>query len=256
MIDLTGKVALVTGVGSGIGRAIAATFVEAGATVVGSDIDPDAARVAAREMAGTVETHAHDVGDQADWTRVSAAIGAAHGRLDVLVNCAGIMMSRAFVDAGLDVLHKQMRVNVDSVYLGMRAAIPLMRDGGGSIVNIASVYGKVGGERFAAYSATKGAVRALSKAVAVELATSGIRVNCVLPGPVATNLGASWDPLVDAVGNPIPPEEALAGWTRLIPMGRLGEAMDIAPLVTFLASDGARFITGGEFVADGGYTAV
>ena len=256
MIRLDGKIALVTGAASGIGHDIARSFATLGAIVEASDLNEEGLKGAAGDFGPDVALHRHDVGDEADWQRVMDDIRSRHGRLDVLVNCAGIMLSRNFVDAPVAWLHRQQRVNVDSVYIGMHAAIPLMKAGGGSIINIASVYGKVGGERYAAYSATKGAVRALSKAVAAELAASGVRVNCVLPGPVATNLGASWDPPTDAEGRPLSPEEALASWTRLIPLGRLGQATDIAPLVAYLASDLSAFVTGAEFVADGGYTAV
>lgn len=256
MIRLDGKIALVTGAASGIGHEIARTFATLGAIVEASDLNEDGLKGAAADFGPDAALHRHDVGDETDWQRVMDDIRSRHGRLDVLVNCAGIMLSRNFVDAPVAWLHRQQRVNVDSVYIGMHAAIPFMRAGGGSIINIASVYGKVGGERYAAYSATKGAVRALSKAVAAELAASGVRVNCVLPGPVATNLGASWDPPTDAEGRPLSPEGALASWTRLIPLGRLGQATDIAPLVAYLASDLSAFVTGSEFVADGGYTAV
>lgn len=256
MIELNGKIALVTGAGSGIGREISRTFAILGATVIATDLDGDSARVAAGEMTGDVETHAHDVGDEGDWARVLAAVDERHGRLDILVNCAGIMLSKPFVEAPVDYLRRQQRVNVESVYIGMHGAVPLMRAGGGSIINIASIYGKVGGAQFAAYSATKGAVRGLTKAVAAELAASNIRVNCILPGPVATNLGATWDAPLDGDGKPLSPEEGLAMWTRLMPIGRMGQATDIAPLAAFLASDLSGFVTGAEFVADGGYTAV
>ena len=128
------------------------------------------------------------------------AVRAQYGQLDVLVNNAGIMLSKPFAEAGIDVLRRQLRINVESVYMGMHGALPLLREAvargaaTASVVNIASIYGKVGGEQYAAYSATKGAVRALTKAVAMELASSKIRVNAVLPGPVLTNLSASWDP--------------------------------------------------------------
>jgi NAD(P)-dependent dehydrogenase (short-subunit alcohol dehydrogenase family) len=262
LTDMDDKIALVTGAASGIGREIATLFRSLGATLIVTDVNRDGVEAVAAELGGDTLALAHDVASEADWAEVFAAVGEKHGRLDVLVNNAGIMMAQPFESAGIDILRRQLRINVESVHLGMHGALPLLRaaraQGAASaaIVNIASIYGKVAGSQFAAYSATKGAVRAMSKAVAAELATSGIRVNCVLPGPVATNLGADWEPPRDADGNLIPPEAALAAWATLIPMGRLGETRDIAPLVAFLASDAAGFITGAEFIADGGYTAV
>jgi NAD(P)-dependent dehydrogenase (short-subunit alcohol dehydrogenase family) len=261
LVDLTGKVALVTGAGSGIGRETMRQLHALGASVIATDLDGAAVADAAAAIDPAIATHAHDVGEEADWTRIMAAVDGAHARLDVLVNNAGIMLSHPFADAGIDVLRRQHRVNVEGVYLGMRAALAPMeraRAAGAattSIVNISSVYGMVAGAQFAAYSATKGAVRALSKAVAFELAATGIRVNTILPGPVATALGASWDPPRDATGRALTPEEGLARWLALMPMGRMGAVTDIAPMVAFLASDAACFVTGAEFVVDGGYTA-
>ncbi len=261
IFNLQGKVALVTGAAAGIGREIAHVFHAVGAKLVMTDIDFAGVQAAAAELGAGITTCGHDVSSEDDWAKVFAAIEREHGRLDILVNNAGIMMAKPFAEAGIEILRRQLRINVDSVYLGMQGALPLLRAGLAagatttSIVNISSVYGKVAGAEYAAYSATKGAVRALSKAVATEMATTGIRVNCVMPGPVATGLSADWEPPRDAEGKLIPPEVALAQWAKLIPMGRLGETRDIAPLVAFLASDAASFITGAEFIADGGYTA-
>ncbi|WP_077147527.1 SDR family NAD(P)-dependent oxidoreductase [Sphingopyxis sp. KK2] len=261
ILNLGGKVAVITGAASGIGRQTATLFHALGARLLLTDIDTAGLESFAAELGGDVLTATHDVTCEDAWHAVFGQVDAAFGRLDILVNNAGIMMSKPFAEAGVDVLRRQMAINVEGVYMGMHGALPLMRAAIAagaattSIVNISSVYGKVGGQQFAAYSATKGAVRGLTKAVAVELAGSGIRVNAVLPGPVATNLGASWDPPTDAEGKPLSPEEGLAAWTRLIPMGRLGDATDIAPLIAFLASDAAAFITGSDFIADGGYTA-
>ncbi|MCE7795410.1 SDR family oxidoreductase [Sphingobium sufflavum] len=259
--DLKDKVAIVTGAASGIGREIATQFHALGATLILTDINGDGVQAVADGLGEGIIALRHDVASEADWTAVFAAVEARHGRLDILVNNAGVMMASPFAEAGIDILRRQQRINVESVYLGMQGGLPLLRAGLAqgaattAIVNVSSIYGKVGGAAFAAYSATKGAVRALSKAVATELASSGIRVNCVMPGPVATNLSADWEPPRDADGAIIPPDVALAAWAKLIPMGRLGEARDIAPLVAFLASDAAAFITGSEFIADGGYTA-
>ncbi|ALH80879.1 SDR family NAD(P)-dependent oxidoreductase [Sphingopyxis macrogoltabida] len=261
ILNLDGKVAVITGAASGIGRQTATLFHALGARLLLTDIDTAGLEAFAAELDGDVLTATHDVTSADAWHAVFGQAGAAFGRLDILVNNAGIMMSKPFAEAGIDILRRQMAINVEGIYMGMQGALPLMRAaiaagaGTTSIVNISSVYGKVGGAQFAAYSASKGAVRGLSKAVAIELAGTGIRVNAVLPGPVATNLGASWDPPTDAEGTPLTPEAALAAWTKLIPMGRLGDANDIAPLIAFLASDAAAFITGSEFIADGGYTA-
>ncbi len=259
--SLEGKVALVTGAASGIGLETARLLGALGARLVMTDLDADGLRAAAATLDSPVLTLKHDVASEGDWAATLDRVGTEYGALHVLVNNAGIMLAKPFADAGIAVLRRQLQVNVESVYLGMHGALPLLRaavarDGGtAAIVNIASIYGKVGGAQFAAYSATKGAVRALTKAVAIELAGEGIRVNAVLPGPVATNLSATWDPPLDEAGNPLSAEQALAAWARLIPMGRLGTTQDIAPLVAFLASDAAGFVTGAEFVADGGYTA-
>ncbi len=259
--SLAGKLALITGAGSGIGAETARQFAALGARVLAADINPDTAAATATAIGGGAQALQLDVSSPDDWTRVYGTIGREHGHLHALVNNAGIMMSARFQDAPIATLHRQQAINVDSLYAGMQGALPLLRAARAAgaettaIVNVSSVYGMVAGSQFADYSATKGAVRGLSRAVAFELAKEGIRVNTVLPGPVATNLGADWDPPVDADGNPISPEAALAAWTSLIPMGRLGEPRDIAPVIAFLASDAARFVTGAEFVADGGYTA-
>lgn len=262
MSNLDGKIAWVTGAGSGIGRAIAITLAERGAHVVLGDINPAGLEDTAT-LCGGAQTLSltQDVTSEEAWAQGLAAIEERFGRLDILVNNAGIMMAEPFERSPVETLRRQQRINVESVYIGMQTALPLMRrtiaDGakGTSIINIASVYGMVAGAQFAAYSATKGAVRSLSRAVAYELAKTGIRVNCVLPGPVQTNLGADWEAPRDAAGAPIPPDVALAAWASMIPMGRLGQAQDVAPLVAFLAGDDVAFITGAEFVADGGYTA-
>lgn len=259
--SLEGKVALVTGAASGIGLETARLLGSLGASLVMTDIDAEGLAVAAAGLGPDVLAVPHDVSSEESWTAVFEQVGGRFGCLHVLVNNAGIMLSKPFADAGIAVLRRQLQVNVESVYLGMHGALPLLREAvargasTASIVNIASIYGKVGGEQYAAYSATKGAVLALTKAVAIELAAQGIRANTVLPGPVATNLSAKWDAPRDAAGNPLTAEQALAVWAGLIPMGRLGATQDIAPLVAFLASDAAGFVTGAEFVADGGYTA-
>lgn len=262
VFSLAGKVALVTGAGSGIGQQVARQLDALGAAVVATDIDGPAAERTRESLGKDAIALQHDVCEEDGWARVLTAVGEEFGKLDILVNNAGIMLSKPFVEAPIDILRRQQRINVESIYIGMQAAFPLMdaavAQGAptASIVNVSSIYGKVAGAQFAAYSATKGAVRALSKAVANELVGRRIRVNVVMPGPVATNLSADWEPPRHADGTLMSAEEALAGWATLIPIGRLGEAQDIAPLVAYLASDAASFVTGAEFIADGGYTAV
>lgn len=209
--------------------------------VVATDIDAAAVQTT---CAGTsMAPLRHDVTIEADWNGVFDHVASQCGRLDVLVNNAGVMMSAAFNAAPLEHLHRQYRINVESVFMGMQGAIPLMTQTvkqhgvSPSVINVSCIYGQVAGAQYAAYSASKGAVRMLSKAT-------------------ATNLGADWDPPVDEAGHGIPPDVALANWVRLIPMGRIGAVGDIAPVIAFLAGDAAGYITGAELVVDGGYTAI
>lgn len=262
IVNLTGRVAIVTGAAAGIGKATGDLLVSLGAHVIATDLNEDGIRAAyADAPADQVTTLRHDVTAQADWQRVFDAARAL-GRLDVLVNNAGIMLDSRFLDAPVEELRAQYRIHVEGPFIGMQGAIPLMKAAIAShgalpsIINISSVYGQVAGARFAAYSASKGAIRMLTKAVANEVATCGIRVNSLHPGPIATKLAANHAPELDDAGNPVAIEQVIANWRRLIPMGRVGSVGDIAPVIAFLASDGARYITGAEIVVDGGYTAV
>lgn len=261
LFDLQGRVALVTGAGSGIGRATATLLAELGVHVIATDLNLATVEETVSAIGGNrAAALRHDVTSEEDWATVFRHVEAG-GRLDILVNNAGVMMAGKFEGAPIEHLRRQQRINVESVFMGMQGAIPLMKASMAkhgakpSIVNVSSIYGQVAGAQFAAYSASKGAVKMLTKAVANELAPIGIRVNSIHPGPTATNLGADWEPPRDAAGNLIPPEEVLASWTRLIPMGRLGAVTDIAPVIAFLAGDAAGYITGAEIVIDGAYTA-
>ena len=260
LVDLAGRVAIVTGAASGIGRATALVFRSLGVRVLATDRDESGlADLAGSNGSGEIVTRRHDVASEADWDAVFDVVDA-WGRLDILVNNAGVMRAGPFETSPLADLRDQYRINVEGPFLGMQGAIPRMRasiaahGARPSIVNVSSIYGQVAGSRYAAYSASKGAVKMLSKAVAFELAGAGIRVNSVHPGPTSTRLGASHPPPRDADGVDLPPEQVLADWMRLIPMRRFAAADDIASVIACLASDAAGYMTGAEVVIDGGYT--
>jgi NAD(P)-dependent dehydrogenase (short-subunit alcohol dehydrogenase family) len=261
LFDLSGRTAIVTGAASGIGRATVLLLSGLGARVLATDRDETGLTELASDGPGEIVTRRHDVTSEADWQAAFAATDA-WDRLDILVNNAGVMRAGAFESSPVSDLRDQYRINVEGPFLGMQGAVPRMRasiaahGARPAIINVSSIYGQVSGARYAAYSASKGALKMLSKAVAHELAGSGIRVNSIHPGPTATRLGADHPPPLDAAGAPLSREAALAEWLRLIPMRRFGAVDDIAPVIAFLASDAAGYITGGEIVVDGGYTAV
>jgi len=255
---LAGKTALVTGGASvpGLGSATAIRFAEEGAVVYVTDRDLEGAeKVAAsiRETGGKAYALAHDVTSEADWDRVMAAIDAAEGGLDVLVNNAGIAVLRMIEDFTTADWNLQNNVNLNSVFYGSKRAVLAMRkpgaDGkprGGSIINISSVAGIGGVPGCAAYAAAKGGVKVFSKVIAMECAAQKIRCNTVHPGMILTNMQG-----VAAEDNADNYDATLA----LIPMGYMGDPLDIANMNLFLASDEARYITGAEFIVDGGMMA-
>jgi NAD(P)-dependent dehydrogenase (short-subunit alcohol dehydrogenase family) len=253
MARLAGKITLITGGASvpGLGSATAQRFAQEGAVVYITDRDgPGAEQVAAaiRDAGGQAFGLAHDVTSEADWDRVMAVIDAAQGRLDVVVNNAGIAVLRPIAEMTTADWLLQNDVNLNSVFYGTKRAVLAMRKTGqgGSIINISSVVGQVGVPACTAYAAAKGGVRLMSKSVAVECAAENIRVNTVHPGMILTNMQD-----VAAEDNAANYDATLA----LIPMGRMGEPDDIANMNLFLASDEAKYITGTEFTVDGGMTA-
>ncbi|MCC7267771.1 MAG: glucose 1-dehydrogenase [Caulobacteraceae bacterium] len=254
-----GKVALVTGAASGIGRACAERLAAEGAAVVLTDVADGAAAVSAIQAAGgKAEVLAQDVTSEAAWAEVIAAIKARHGRLDVLVNNAGIAISGSIIEMSLADFQKQTAVNVDGVFLGCKHAIPLMREsGGGSIVNMSSVAGLKGSAILAGYCATKGAVRLFTKSVAMECAAArdGIRVNSVHPGIIETPI---WDSIMTGqLGANLGPARSGALDTMAetaVPLGVKGLPSDIADGVLWLASEESRYVTGAELVIDGGFS--
>jgi NAD(P)-dependent dehydrogenase (short-subunit alcohol dehydrogenase family) len=247
---MAGKVALVTGGASGIGLATGRRFVEEGATVVLADIALERAATAAA-ASDRLEAVALDVTDERAWEAVVNDVVRRHGKLDVLVNSAGIAPFADIEACTTDEYRRTMAVNVDSVFFGCRYGVLAMKDHGGSIVNISSVSGLIGGHNTAAYNASKGAVRLLTKSVALHCARKGygIRVNSVHPTFIET-------PMVESVlVMTRDPEQTRARLIASVPLGRMGRADEVAAMIVYLSSDESQFVTGAEFVIDGGMTA-
>lgn len=252
MDRLQGKVALITGAGSGIGRESALLFAREGAKVVAVDLHEDTAAETAAlvgEAGGTALGVAADVSVGADCAAMVAAAEGAYGRLDVLFNNAGIMLSADddALSTDEDTWDTTMAVNAKGVFLGCKHGIPaLQRAGGGSIINTASFVAKLGAATSqVAYTASKGAVLAFTRELAVIHAREGIRVNNLCPGPLRTELLMKF----------LDTEEKQQRRLVHIPMGRFGEAAEIAKAALFLASDDSSFVTGAELLVDGGITA-
>ena len=256
---VAGKVSIITGGASGIGRACAMRLAEEGATVVVTDIQDDLGKqvvVDIEAAGGNAQFLHHDVTSEDEWVAVVAGVVEAHGRLDVLVNNAGIGIGGSIVEMTLDDWHRQQAINLDGVFLGMKHGIPPMRDsGGGSIINMSSVAGLKGSPRLAAYNATKGGVRLLTKGVALECAQNrwNVRVNSVHPGIIETPI---WDTVgASTISSDSDRLDVAALAEVAVPTGVLGQPRDIANGVLFLASDDATYVTGTELVIDAGLSA-
>jgi len=248
---VSGKVALVTGAASGLGRADAVALAREGAKLVLTDLD-DAAGSALAEEIGGIYVH-HDVTDDAAWPSVVETAEKRFGRLDILVANAGIGIMGPAIDMSLADWRRQMAINVDGVFLSVKYCIPAMRRAGrgGSIVMLSSIAGLRGSAGLAGYSASKGAVRLFAKSMALECAQAndGIRVNSVHPGIIATPI---WTKLPAGANAPLDPEKIAAG---SVPLGHAGQAGEIANGILFLVSDQSSHMTGSELVIDGGMTA-
>lgn len=238
MIRLEGKVAIVTGAGRGIGRAIAERFAEEGAVVIATS------QSASHDVPQAARYYQHDVASESDWQRIVADVLYAFGRIDVLVNNAGIIAYEPLDGLTLTAWDRVVAVNQTGVFLGMREVIPsMLSQGGGSVINVSSIWGNAGVAGAHAYHATKGAVRNMTKNAAITYATQKVRVNSLHPGFIETPLTDAQDPAVN---------EFVIGMT---PMRRAGKAHEIANGALFLASDESSFMTGSELVIDGGYLA-
>ena len=248
---LAGKVALISGGARGMGAAEARMFAREGAKVIIGDVLEAEGRQVEAEIteAGGEALFVHlDVTSEASWDAAVSAAVARFGKLDVLVNNAGIVARGHLLDSSLDEWNRVMNVNSTGVYLGTKTALPeMLKAGGGSIVNISSMSGMVGQDYVQpAYNASKGAVRIFTKSVAVQYARQGIRINSVHPGPIDTPMAGAR--LTDADLQRQADERS--------PMGRTAHPDEVAYGVLFLASDEASFMTGSELVIDGGATAV
>jgi NAD(P)-dependent dehydrogenase (short-subunit alcohol dehydrogenase family) len=243
--ELAGRVAIVTGAGSGIGEACARLLAERGAQTLIADLHAEPAQQVAKAIGDGAVAHTVDVSDPAACERMVQAAVEAFGRLDIAVNNAGIGGPQAPTGQyPLDGWQAVLAVNLSGVFYSMRAEIPAMlAAGGGSIVNIASILGSVGFAQSVAYVSAKHGVVGMTRTAALEYARQGIRINSVGPGFIQT-------PLLDAAA-----PEIIAGVAGLHPTGRLGRAEEVAELVAFLASERASNTTGSYYVTDGGYTA-
>ena len=248
---LASKAALVTGGASGIGLAATRRFVAEGARVAITDQDEGLGTAAARELGPDAFFMRQDVTSEADWEAAMHESVSRFGGVDVVLNSAGIFRFGNVEDTSLKEWRQTIAINLDGTFLGCREAVRAMRERGGSIVNMSSVSGIVGDPDNAAYDASKGGVRLLTKSVALYCAKQGypIRCNSVHPGGIDTPMVRSY-----FADRPDPDAEKSA-WLRQSPIGRLGKAEEIASLILYLASDESSFVTGSEFTIDGGSTA-
>ncbi len=252
MARLTGKRALVTGGASGIGRAACRTLAGEGARVMVADIDAAGSAKTVADIGEAAASVSLDVTDEAQWQAAVAETVAQFGGLDILVNCAGIGFAGDFWDTTLEDWNRIIAVNLTGTFLGCKHAVGAMgKSGGGSIVNLSSIAGVLGGEDIAAYSATKGGVTMLTKSVALNCAGKGLNIRCNSIHPTYVD-SEMLDPVAEMFASR---EVMLAGMAELVPLGRVAVPQDVADMILFLASDESAMVTGSAMLLDGGQTA-
>ncbi len=242
-----GKVALITGSAGGIGAAAARRLAAEGAHVLLTDTDAGGAERIAQELGSGASARAHDVTSEDDWGAVVSWALETHGRIDILFNNAGVFLAAPLAETSLEAFRAVIDVNVVGVFLGMRAVTPAMTEQqGGSIINMSSVAGLMGSPYLVAYSASKWAVRGMTKVVAKELASAGVRVNSLHPGQIDTDMNTRQRERTP---------ELIDRLIRGIPLRRIGTPEEIAQAVVYLACDESVYVTGSELVVDGGTSA-
>lgn len=244
---LEGKVALITGAAGGIGACAAERMAAEGAALLLTDADSASVEALARDLGPGAAAHAHDVTSEAQWSAVSAWALKLHGRIDVLINNAGVFLAAPLADTSPEDFRRVLEVNVTGVFLGMRALAPAMCERrSGSIVNVSSVAGLMGSPYLAAYAASKWAVRGITKVLAKELAGFGVRVNSVHPGQIDTDMNARQRERTP---------ELIDRLIKGIPLKRIGTPLEVAHALVYLASEESVYVTGSELVVDGGTSA-
>lgn len=246
MTRLEGKVAIITGAGAGQGAAEALLFAQEGAKVIATDIAFEAVETVVAEINAAIPGSAialkHDVSSEEQWQSVVAEAVKAFGKIDILVNNAGILATKPYTETTIEYFNLGLNINAWSQFVGMKTAAPFIKEsGGGSIVNIGSMASIDNSGGFNAYTASKGAVEALTRSAAVQFGPDKIRVNSIHPGAIATKM------LTDTITT----DEAMQGVIGMIPLGRVGVPNDVAKLALFLASDDSDYISGTANIIDG-----